>query len=255
MLYRISGILILAGLVVLITGCDYLDGHKDVDMPITVAGLVSISDDRPAEVVIGVFGFNNDTCVNSEGKVFADRDGNKIHLTGKMEVPLGPGGCGDAITDVYGEVTVKDLEVGEYIIVGNFKNTEYKDNYEVGRFRIESDAAYMGVEPVKMYSKKSLKLPTELDVILSPVVPDDGEFEDTSYHVKSIVDIVQLYINNVYLIDEYKDPCYEPIYKTDIERTGDVINLDIWRLVPTGCTLWMNLGADALYVWLGFCEG
>ncbi len=254
MLYRVRGMLILAGLTVLFTGCDYLDGYKDEDMPITIAGLVSISNDRPAEVVIGAFGYNNDTCVNSEGKVSANRDGNKIHLTGKMEIPLGPGGCGDAITDVYSEVTVKNLEVGEYIIEGDFLHKEYKDNYEVGRFRIESDAAYMEVEPIKMYSKAYSKPPTELDVILSPIVPDDGEFEDTSYHVKIVVDIVKLYIDNSYLLDEYKDPCYEPIYKPDIERTGDVINLNIWRLVSTidsGCTLEMRLGADGLTPWYG----
>lgn len=254
MLCRIGGMLILAGLIVLFTGCDYLDGHKDEDMPITIAGLVSVSDDRPAEVVIGAFGYNHNTCVNSEGKVSADQDGNTIHLTGKKEIPLGFGGCGDAIADVYGEVTVKNLEVGEYIIEGDFLHKEYKDNYEVGRFRIESDAAYMEVEPVKMYSKAYSKPPTELDVILSPIVPDDGEFEDTSYHVKIVVDVVKLYIDNTYLPNEYKDPCYEPIYKTDIERTGDVINLNIWRLVSTinsGCTLEMRLRADASTPWYG----
>lgn len=245
MLYRVSGILILAGLVALFTGCDYLDGHKDEDMPIDVAALVSISDDRPAEVVIGAFGTHYNTCVSSEAKVYASRDGNKIHLTAKKEIPIGPGSCGDAVSEVYGEVTVKNLEVGEYIIEGNWINREYKDNYEVGRFRIESDAAYMEVEPIKLYSKEYSKPPTELDVILSPKVPDNGEFEDTSYHVKIIVDIVKLYVDNAF---EYIDPCYEPIYKTDIERTGDVIHLNIWRLVSTidsGCTL--DMSSDAVF--------
>ena len=255
MLYRVSGILILAGFVVLFTGCDYLDGHKDKDMPIEVAALVSISDDKPTEVVIGAFGTHSNTCVSSEAKLYASRDGNKIHLTGKMEIPLGPGGCGDAVSAVYGEVTVKNLEVGEYIIEGDWISIGYTDNYEVGRFRIESDAAYMEVEPIKLYSLYSegySEPPTELDVILSPIVPDDGEFEDTSYHVKIVVDIVKLYRDNTYL--PYIDPCYEPIYKTDIERTGDVINLNIWRLVSTidsGCTLEMSLGADALAPWDG----
>lgn len=233
MFYRVSDILILAGFVVLFTGCDYLDGRKDEVMGIHVAALVSISDDRPAEIVIGAFGTHNNTCVNSEAKVHASRDGNKIHLTAKKEVPLGPGLCGDAVSEVYGEVTVKNLEVGEYIIEGDWINREYKDNYEIGRFRIEPDASYTEIEPIKLYSKAYRKLPTELDVILSPKVPDDGEFEDTSYHVKIVVDIVKL----------YRDNCYEPIYKTDIERTGDVINLNIWRLVSTidsGCLLEMS---------------
>lgn len=247
-MYRVSGILILAGLVVLFIGCDYLDGHKDEDMPIEVAALVSISDDRPAEVVIGAFGTHSNTCVSSGAKLYASRDGNKIHLTGKMEIPLGFGGCGDAVSAVYGEVTVKNLEVGEYIIEGDWINREYKDNYEIGRFRIEPDAAYMEIEPIKLYSKAYRKLPTELDVTLSPKVPDDGEFEDTSYHVKIVVDIVKLYRDNTYLPDEYKDPCYEPIYRTDTERIGDVINLNIWRLVSTidsGCTL--DMSSDAVF--------
>ena len=250
MFYRVSGILILAGFVVLFIGCDYLDGHKDEYMPIEVAALVSISDDRPAEVVIGAFGTHYNTCVNSEAKVYASRDGNKIHLTAKKEVPLGFGGCGDAVSEVYGEVTVKNLEVGEYIIEGDWINREYKDNYEVGRFRIEPDAAYMEIEPIKLYSKAYRKLPTELDVIFSPIVPENGESEDTSYHVKIVVDIVELYRDNTYLPDEYKDPCYEPIYKTDTERTGDVINLNIWRLVSTidsSCTLDMSSEAFDLY--------
>ncbi|MCY3721405.1 MAG: hypothetical protein OXG97_04215 [Candidatus Poribacteria bacterium] len=247
-MYRVNGILILAVFIVLFTGCDYLDGYKEENMPITIAGLVSISDDRPAEVVIGAFGSHRNTCVKLEGKVYANRDGNKIYLTGEMEIPLGPGACGQAITDVYGEVAVKNLEVGEYIIEGDSINTE------IGRFRIESDAAYMEIEPAKMYSKKYSKSPSELDVIFSPTVPDDGEFKDTSYHVKIVVDIVKFYIDNADLLDEYKDPCYEPIYKTDIDRTGDVINLNIWRLVPTidsGCTLKMSLGADASAPWYG----
>ena len=252
MFYGVSSILILAGLVVLFTGCDYLDGAKDEDMPINMAALVSISDDRPAKVVIGALGDHYNTCVNSEAKVSASRDGNKIHLTAKKEVPLGFGGCGDAVSNVYGEVTVKNLEVGEYIIEGDWINREYKDNYEVGRFRIESDAAYMEVEPIKLYSKEYSKPPTELDIILSPKVPDDGGFENTSYHVKIIVDIVKLYIDNTYLFDEHKNPCYEPIYKTDIERTGDVINLNIWRLVSTidsRCTL--EMGEDSFPPYYG----
>ena len=97
-MYRISSIIISTVCVIFFMGCDYLDGHKDEGMGIHAVVIASVSSDRPAEVVIGAYGEHHNTCV-SGAKVYANRDGNKIYLTAKKEIPLGPGGCGDAITD------------------------------------------------------------------------------------------------------------------------------------------------------------
>ena len=238
-MYRISSIIISTVFVIFFIGCDYLDGHKDADMGIHAVVISAVSSDRPAEVVLGAYGAHYNTCVSGT-KVYTNRDGNKIYLTAKKEIPLGPGSCGDAVTDVYGEVTVKNLEVGEYIIMADGPSIYHKD-YELGRLRIESDAAYMQMKPTKMYADmfgKTYRGTDKLDVILSPIV-----FEDTVYHVKIMVDIVEFYFDAISVFDEYpelKVPGCEAIYKTDIERTENVINLDIWRLVrypDSGCLI------------------
>ena len=252
-MYRISSIIISTVFVIFFMGCDYLDGHKDVDMEIYAVVISSVSSDRPAEVVIGAYGAHSNTCV-SGAKVYANRDGNKIYLTAKKEIPLGPGDCGSAVAEVYGEVTVKNLEVGEYIIMGDVP-FEYYEDYELGRLRVESDAAYMQVKPTKMYAdmygKTYPSYTDKLDVILSPIVPGDGKFEDTVYHVKIMVDIVEFHIDMTRVFDEYKVPGCEAIYKADIERTENVINLDIWRLVrhtDSGCLIDSDIGIGTLWL-------
>lgn len=243
-MYRISSTIISTVFVIFFTGCDYLDGYKDEDMGIYAAVVSSVSNERPAEVVIGAYGEHHNTCVNSEAKVFANRDGNKIYLTAKKEIPIGVGLCGDAVSEVYGEATVKNLEVGEYIIMGDVPG-EY---YELGRLRVESDAAYMEVRPAEMYAKTDEPL-TKLDVILSRIGPDDGELGNTSYHVKIVVDIIEFYVDMTTGFGESKGPGCEPIYKADVERTEDVINLDIWRLVrhaDAGCLI-ETVSSSALY--------
>ena len=243
-MYRISSIIISTVFVIFFMGCDYLDGHKDADMAIDAVVIASVSSDRPAEVVIGAYGEHYNTCVSGP-EVYANREGNKIYLTGKKEIPFGPGGCGDAVAELYGEVTVKNLEVGEYIIMGDVPSIYHKD-YELGRLRVESDAAYMQVKPTKMYADmfgKTYRGTDKLDVILSPIVPNNGKLEDTVYHVKIMVDIVEFYFDAISVFDEYpelKVPGCEAIYKADIERTENIINLDIWRLVrypDSGCLI------------------
>ena len=244
-MYRYIGIPILVVLVVCVTGCDYVDGYTDEDMTIKAAYLASVSSVRPAEVTIGAIGWHHNTCVGSEAKVYATREGNKIYLTAQKKVPTGSGFCGAAVTEVHGEVTLKNLDIGEYIILGEDAkrvfNISDENGYssfgfggELGRFRIESGAAYMEIKPAEFYTEAPYfprnDQHTELDVILSPIVPDSGELEDTSYQVKTAI----------YIGEFYYDSNCEPIYKIDIERTANVINLDMWRLIPSigsGCAL------------------
>ena len=201
-------------IVLFITGCGYLDGHRDEDMGIVAAHIVSISESRPAKVVIAGHGLHNDTCVNSTGKLSAKLKGNKIQLSAKKEVPIGPGGCGDAMnSEIYAEDTIS-LDVGEYTIVGN-------DDTELGRFRIEQDAAYVDVDIVNF----SL-------IIFPPSSEAEGQ-EDITFNLKLGVDLY-LY-NEIFYLNE----CV-PDIKADINKSGDVVNIDISRVVPitdTGCKI------------------
>ena len=247
MLYRICGILF----AVFFIGCDFRE-YEEEDMGIELAFISSISDDRPADVVIGALGSHSNSCVKPAAKVSVNRDGNIIYLTGTHETYThfgGGGSCFDSITYSYGEVTVKNLEVGEYIVFSYYGTSYYERNYyELARFRIESDAAYMYVKT--SYNSNNPQH-NELDVILSPIVPDTGELDDTSYQVKIGVYIAEYFINPEYALEKDKNPDCLPIYKTYIECRQDVINIDIWRIVvdtDTGCTInRSSLGPEGSY--------
>ncbi len=208
MLSRISDIIILTLFVHLFTGCDSLDGSKDVDMWIEAAGIVSVSDDRPAEVVIGAVGAHSNTCVSRNVEVSATREGNDINLTAKMEIPFFPSLCGDAVTGVYGEVTLKNLKMGEYKILDD-------SSRELGRFRIEEYAAYVDIEPI-----------INGFIISRPVFRDNDELEDTSYFVKASIGIEEVHETGCELIIP------RTVLWTDREDTEAVINIDIKRRVP-----------------------
>ena len=214
-MYRIYFLFIV--FVMFITGCGYFDGYRTEDMGVVAAHIVSISDSRPAEVVIAVHGIHNNTCVKSTGKLSATLNGNEIRLNAKQEVPNGTGACGDAITEIYAEDTLHNMGIGEYVIMDG-------DNSKFGHLRIEQDAAYVDVDIVG------------ISLIISPPSSEAEGQEDIIFHLKLGVDI--------YLYDEiyYLDKC-EPDIKADIDRSGDVVNLDISRVVPitdTGCKIRVN---------------
>lgn len=204
MLYRISDIIILTLFVHLFVGCDYLDGSKRVDMRIEAAGVVSASYDRPAEVVIGAVGFHSNTCVSRNAEVSATREGNNINLTAKKKIPSVPSLCGDAETQAYGEVTMKNLKVGEYKIMDD-------NSHELGRFRIEEHAVYVDIEPIIN------------GFIVAPL--DSGELEDTSYYVKASIGIEEAYA--------FED-CIPPrtVLWSAPEKTEGITYVDIKRVVP-----------------------
>ena len=112
------------------------------------------------------------------------------------------------VKEIYGKGTVKNLEVGEYIIKGNNNNTE-----EFGRLRIEPDTAYSFVGFRR------------LNFIIKAVTPNNEEHIGDTYHVTAVLGLPGAY------------NC-EPIVKTDIERTQDVINIEAWQVVPkTDCQI------------------
>lgn len=130
MLNHISGIVVLTLYVVALTGCSE---YGTAGTMIEAVDIISISEERPAKVVIGVIGWH--PCVISqEAKVYADREGRTIHLSATKNAPPRIG-CRTAITHPYGEVTVGNLRAGKYKIVS--------DDRELLEFRIEMDAGYV----------------------------------------------------------------------------------------------------------------
>jgi len=138
--------------VVSFIGCGFIGTKESV--PVEKVGLLYVSENRPATVLIGVLGWHHNTCVDGDAKISADRDGKTIHLTATMRVYSGFGGCGDAVSDVYGEVTVRNLEVGEYKVM-------YGDR-ELLKFRIAEDAGYVKSGPIVEYLEFTMKTATVL---------------------------------------------------------------------------------------------
>ena len=141
--HRIEGIVIFVLFVIVsCIGCDR-DENEISFAGLIAIGIVSISEDRPAEVLINVAGLGGVGCGPKPFRnVYADRVENTIFLKPTVLKGSGAGGaytC-SAIEELYGEVTVKDLEVGEYRIVANDR--------EHLRLRIEKETAYVLLKPI-----------------------------------------------------------------------------------------------------------
>ena len=106
----------------------------------TAIGIVSISEDRPAEVLMSVAGVTEGCGPTPFRNVYADRVENTIFLKATVLESHNGGYTCSAIDELYGEVTVKDLEVGEYKIVANDR--------EHLRLRIEKETAYVLLKPI-----------------------------------------------------------------------------------------------------------
>ena len=207
-------VIILSFFIFYCTGCGFLNDSEEFEGAPHGAYILSISDDRPAEVTIGWVSYTADGCGSATG-VSAERDSNNIYLTIKESIYTGTGGCTDAVEEIYGEFTVKNLEVGEYIIKGNDDNTE-----EFGWLRIEPEAAYSFVDTRRPFFRTKA------------VTPNDEEHIGDTYQVTVSFRLPGWY------------NC-EPIIKTDIERTQDVIDIEAWQVVPeTDCQMMLDTLTD-----------
>lgn len=215
---RISSIVIL-GLCILIsfTACD-TDLSKDERMEIEEVGILSVSEERPAEVVIGVVGSDKGhRCVNTEAKVYANLKGNTIRLTALMQVPTGIVDCARTSPEVYGEVTVSDLESGTYRVM--------QDDSELLHFHISDDAGYVYTGP-------------KIDCI-------EVTFTDSSG--AQLIDLPEDYADPVQVtirVQGYFNSKCESYLKTYIHQDfWNDINVDISGDVPivnTDCALVLN---------------
>lgn len=78
---------------------------------------ISISESRPAHVMITATGFHRNTCVSLH-EIHHARKGNTISIWGTQRVS--PGGvCGQAVTEVQGQVSIGELAVGEYKVIAS----------------------------------------------------------------------------------------------------------------------------------------
>ena len=215
MLNRSIGILILWGVASFI-GCGSLFS-EETDMSIERIGILSVSEDRPATVVMGVLGSHSDTCTDGSAQVSADRDGETIQFTATMQVSTGLGLCGDAVSDVYGEVTIRDLDVGEYKVMSGSR--------ELLKFRITANAGYVKSGPIIEFVYFTIKTADGVEV--SDPRPDI----ETAEPVQVTMGVVG-----------YFDSKCIPYLNTHIERknrwsewgdTGDyTIDVDILGEVP-----------------------
>lgn len=133
--HRIAGIALFVLLVVLFIGCDRIF-YKTVAIPIEAVDIVSISEDRPAEVRFVVGGIRGDGSAPTIQKVDAQRVGNTIFLraTGLEERRDSGGDYTQAVESTGKVIVVKALEVGDYKVATH-------DGRELLGLRIEKGAS------------------------------------------------------------------------------------------------------------------
>lgn len=76
---------------------------------------ISISESRPADVIVTVYATSVDTCISIH-EVDQERMGDTIFIRATILLPSGSVvfGCGDAITKVEEQVSIGKFTVGEY---------------------------------------------------------------------------------------------------------------------------------------------
>ncbi|MXV82934.1 hypothetical protein F4Z98_06115 [Candidatus Poribacteria bacterium] len=112
-------------------GDHFVEDYEEYETSPHQAHILSISESRPAEVTIGWKHLVGNGCTSAGGGA-AQRNGNTIHLTIIVGEAFGVT-CTQAVVEKTGQVTVKNLEAGEYIIRGKDENAGV-----LGRFRIQS---------------------------------------------------------------------------------------------------------------------
>ena len=134
---------------VLTMGCslfdEFLSEEVDYGGPLGIC-LVSFSKERPAKVLMRITGPIEGVDATFSN-VYTDRDENTIFLRPTIPSDLYPE-RGDVISEgfgtLYGEVTVTDLDVGEYTIVfrysGKYDTMVY--NYPSYFLRVEAETVY-----------------------------------------------------------------------------------------------------------------
>ena len=100
---------------------------------------ISISETRPAQVVVTATAFYRNTCVSGL-EIHQKRSGNTISLSGEMEIiDIAGMDCGDMITDIQEQISIGEFTVGEYKVIA--------DDLEAV-FHIEDDESWVIGNPL-----------------------------------------------------------------------------------------------------------
>ncbi len=139
MLFLFSVIVLLITNLISFFGCSlYEDEGNLVIKDAYIVGIeISISESRPAQVMITATAFHSNTCVSSL-EIHQKRSGNTISLWGEMEVIEGAV-CGDTITEVQKQVSIGEFTIGEYKVIA--------DELELV-FHIEDDESWIIRKPI-----------------------------------------------------------------------------------------------------------
>ena len=196
-------------------GCDTIYEDEIYYRGSTAIGIVSISENRPAEVLMRVSGVTEGCGPVPFKNVYADRVENTIFLKPTVLEGSGAGGgytC-SAIYELYGEVTVKALEVGEYKIVANEREHLW--------LRIEKETTAIFLKP--MIRDVTVQMKTSEGIELF-----DSLFSDEPVQVT--IGVEGYFDSGIHC--EFEDPSK----MTYIEREAEDINVDIFSEVrSTDC--------------------
>ena len=228
----------LMGMILLMfVGCDRLT-LKTVNIRIEAVDIVSISEERPAEVLFVVGGVKADGCDPSIQKVHAQRVGNTIFLeaTGSEERFDSGGYCTSAVESTADTIVVKALEVGAYKVATH-------DGFELLQFRIEKGTSYVGK-----------KAGTEDITVSYPFVVRQAGLEGIRVEYPGVYtdEPIQVSIGmEGYLISRACE--YSPKIVIDKGSSGNLMNVEIFGEVPfnADCIQHQDLDSVAYELILG----
>ena len=123
--------------VIVFMGCS--EDHIDIIEDMYIEDIeISISEDRPAQVMVTVTVYHSNTCV-SLSEIHHERKGNTISIWGTQRVDgSGSDFCGDMVTGVQDQISIGEFGIGEYkVIAGDLELV----------FHIEDDESWIIRDP------------------------------------------------------------------------------------------------------------
>ncbi len=137
-LFLFSVVVLLITNMISFFGCSLYedDGHLVIEDAYIEGIEISISESRPAQVMVTATASHRNTCVLSL-EIHQTRSGNTISLWGEMEVIEGT--CGQAVTEIQKQVSIGEFTIGEYKVIAG--DLEFA-------FHIEDDESWIIRKPI-----------------------------------------------------------------------------------------------------------
>lgn len=133
-----SVVVLLITNMICLVGCSLYedDGYLVIEDAYIEGIEISISESRPAQVMVTATASHRNTCVSSL-EIHQTRSGNTISLWGEMEVIEGT--CGQAVTEIQKQVSIGKFTIGEYKVIAG--DLEFA-------FHIEEDESWIIRKPI-----------------------------------------------------------------------------------------------------------